>query len=83
MCNSELTRRMSCIHQEHALWLLKKRVVNKEWDKIMGPYWNSLPEQGTLNTKETFPLTASACCRMTPWCADRCSQPERSCSSLL
>ena len=55
MCNSELTRRMSCIHQEHALWLLKKRVVNKEWDKIMGPYWNSLPEQGTLNTKETFP----------------------------
>lgn len=50
-----MTKRLPCILQEHALWLLKKRAVNKEWDLIMGPYWNSLPEQGTLNTKETFP----------------------------
>ena len=40
--------------QENALWLLKKRAVNKDWDKIMGPYWASLPPQGTLFTKETF-----------------------------
>jgi len=41
--------------QENALWLLKKKEVNKEWNVIMGPYWDSLPKQGTLNTKETFP----------------------------
>jgi len=41
--------------QENALWLLKKKEVNKEWNVIMGPYWDSLPAQGTLNTKETFP----------------------------
>ena len=40
--------------QEHALWLLKKKAVNKDWDKIMGPYWGTLPPQGTLTTKETF-----------------------------
>ena len=42
------------LSQEHALWLLKKRAVNKDWDKIMEPYWGSLPPQGTLTTKETF-----------------------------
>ena len=25
---------------------------------IMGPYWESLPKQGTLNTKETFPRSS-------------------------
>lgn len=45
----------SALAQENALWLLKKRAVNKEWDVIMGPYWDSLPQQGTLHTKETFP----------------------------
>ena len=41
--------------QESALWLLKKRAMDKAWDNFMGPYWDSLPEQGTLNTKETYP----------------------------
>ena len=25
---------------------------------IMGPYWESLPKQGNLNTKETFPRSS-------------------------
>ena len=44
--------------QENALWLLKKKAVNKDWNVIMGPYWESLPQQGTLNTKETFPRSS-------------------------
>ncbi len=35
--------------------MLKKKAVNKDWDKIMGPYWASLPPQGTIHTKETYP----------------------------
>ena len=38
--------------------MLKKKAVNKEWNVIMGPYWDSLPKQGTLNTKETFPRSS-------------------------
>ena len=37
------------------MWMLKKKAVNKDWDKIMGPYWASLPAQGAMHTKETFP----------------------------
>ncbi|CAK0787098.1 hypothetical protein CVIRNUC_010314 [Coccomyxa viridis] len=44
--------------EENALWLLKKKAVNKDWNVIMGPYWESLPKQGTLNTKETFPRSS-------------------------
>lgn len=34
--------------------MLRKKAVNKDWDKIMSVYWQSLPAQGTLHTKETF-----------------------------
>lgn len=44
--------------QENALWLLKKRAVNPDWDIAMGPYWESLPRQGELMTKETFPRSS-------------------------
>ena len=42
--------------QEHALWMLKKKAVNKDWDKIMSvPYWAVPSGSGhPLHTKETF-----------------------------
>ncbi len=43
--------------QENALVLLQKRFRNPEWDKVMGTYWESLPQRGSVITKETFPPT--------------------------
>lgn len=41
--------------QENALVLLKRKLGDAEWDKVMGPYWNSLPRPEDVRTKETFP----------------------------
>ncbi|BDA50257.1 hypothetical protein COCOBI_15-3860 [Coccomyxa sp. Obi] len=41
--------------EENTLVLLKKRFNEPEWDKVMEPYWGSLPQRGEVITKELFP----------------------------